>query len=154
MVRLTQRQVWYRKRPIYLLEMGFIIQPTTWGLLWCAVNIWVALPIKALAFFLCLIYCHSSSAQTASWNLCQSTNDIVFAILIIIFYLILRYLPALLLNPAKLNGMYSRKVFLLTVLYILLTHIIDISYSAVGDFHYLATKLISEQRYFWGIVLS
>lgn len=79
-VRLNKRQVWHIKHPIYLSEIGFIIQPTTGGLLWCAVNIWVALPIKASAFFLCLIYCHSSSAQTASWNLCQSSNDTVFVI--------------------------------------------------------------------------
>ena len=64
--------------------MGFIIQPTTGGLLWCAVNIWVAHPIKASAFFLRLIYCHSSSAQTASWNLCQSTNDTVSVISVIL----------------------------------------------------------------------
>lgn len=84
-VRLKKRQVWHIRSPIYLLEMGFIIQPTTGGLLWCAVNIWVVLPIKASAFFLLLIYCHSSSAQTASWNLCQSTNDTVFVIWVLFF---------------------------------------------------------------------
>lgn len=81
MVRLKKRQVWRIRSPIYLFEMGFIIQPTTGGLLWCAVNIWVAHPIKASAFFLCLIYCHSSSAQTDSWNRCQSTNDTVYGCL-------------------------------------------------------------------------
>lgn len=71
------------KVPYIFSEMGFIIQPTIGGLLWCAVNIWVALPIKASAFFRCLIYRLSSSAQTATWNLCHSSNDTVFVVWII-----------------------------------------------------------------------
>lgn len=91
-VRLRKWQAWYIKSSIYLLGMGFIIQPTTGGLLWCALNIWVALPIKASAFFLCLIYCHSSSAQTSSWNLCQSSNGTVLVLWLI--FLSFAHLPS------------------------------------------------------------